>query len=110
NGAAAVLAARKIKERLSIVAAKIFDLPEERWAKNTAGLGTEAEVEITEQTAHPSDPNADASWKTATASYFGIQFADGHVFEESDPSRKIPFHELVNEAYLNRVSLSDYAH
>jgi xanthine dehydrogenase large subunit len=111
NGSAAVLATRKIKERLSVVAARLFEIPEDKWAKNTAGLGTEAEIEIPQpQTAHPTDPNADANWSTSVASYHGVHFKDGHVYHEANPDKRIAFPDLVAESYLNRVSLSDYAH
>lgn len=110
NGSAALLATRKIKERLSIVAAKILQLPEDRWAKNTAGLGTEDEIPTSDVYADPEDPNADSKWETGIATYHGIRFEDEHVYHVDNPDKKIAFYELVNEAYLNRVSLSDYAH
>jgi xanthine dehydrogenase large subunit len=110
NGAAAILACRKIKERLSYVASNLFKTPEERWAKNTAGLGTESEVETPLLTGDVNDPNADAVWKTGIAPYYGIEFKDGHVFDEKNSSEKISFEALVNEAYLNRVSLAEHAH
>jgi xanthine dehydrogenase large subunit len=110
NGAAAVLAARKIKERLSFVAAQILKLPESRWAKHTAGLGTELEIETPSPVSHPHDPNADAEWKTGIATYYGIAFKNGYVFDERNPAEKVSFEAVVNEAYLNRISLADHAH
>jgi xanthine dehydrogenase large subunit len=90
NGAAAQIAAKKIKTRLAEIASKLFDLPEARWAKNAAGLGTESEL------------TADSG------SSFGVEFKDGFAFDAK--KRKIKFADLVNEAYLNRISLSEYAH
>ncbi len=89
NGAAAVLAARKLKNRLLEVADHVLDLPPERWAAKTAGLGTERELQLSGKA------------------------PDGIVFQEGRAKRgkdSISFAELVNEAYLHRISLSEYAH
>ncbi|MGZ3710308.1 MAG: molybdopterin cofactor-binding domain-containing protein [Bdellovibrionota bacterium] len=48
NGAAAVLAARKIKFRLSALAKELFEIPESKWARHTAALGTEPEINVNE--------------------------------------------------------------
>jgi xanthine dehydrogenase large subunit len=113
NGGAAILAARKIKARLSQVAKILFQLPTERWARVTAGLGTEEEIqidpEVYRQLQYGDDANADASASSA-AEYLGVIFQDGEVFLKSNPSRRLKFSDVTNEAYLNRVSLSDYAH
>lgn len=109
NGAAAVLALRKIKYRLSQVALKLLKLPVEEWARNTAGLGTATELEVSQLEAI-NDPNEGADWKSGQADYFDIIFEDGFVFHKDKKDQKIEFSELVLEAYLNRVSLSDYAH
>ncbi len=109
NGAAALLALRKIKYRLSQLALKLLDLPIDNWAKNTAGLGTQEEVEV-DFLEHINDPNQGADWPTGVAQYFDIVFEDGSVFHKDRPDHKILFKELVVEAYLNRISLSDYAH
>lgn len=110
NGAAALLAARKIKSRLSALAAQLLTLPRERWASVTAGLGTELEIEAPTANPEQNDPNADAVWETGIATYQGIRFEKGFVFHEDAPANRIAFADLVNEAYLNRISLSDYAH
>ena len=47
NGAAALLAVRKIKMRLSQLALQLLQIPESRFAKNTGGLGTEADRKST---------------------------------------------------------------
>lgn len=109
NGAAAVLAVRKIKWRLSQLADQLLKIPEARWARHTAALGTEPEIEVSDAP-HRNDPNADADWLSGVASYGGIIFKDGAVFHEGDPSRHMTFAALVNEAYHHRISLSDYAH
>src|SRR5690606_36652296 len=56
NGAAALLAARRIKARLSELAIKLVDIPESRWARHTAGLGTEPEITVSPGLAS-NDPN-----------------------------------------------------
>ncbi len=109
NGAAALLATRKIKKRLSEFASKLLGVPSEKWASKTAGLGTEPEIEILGQNLDSNDPNQNADWVSGKATYHGIQFEDGFVFHEKNPANKITFKSLVLEAYLNRVSLSDYA-
>ncbi len=109
NGAAALLAVRKIKYRLSQLAAQLFEVPEEKWAQKTAGLGTAPELDV-DQLPHTNDPNDGADWPTGTATYAGVDFKDGEVSLKASPENKISFKDLVVEAYLNRVSLSDYAH
>lgn len=109
NGAAALLATRKIKKRLSELALKLLDIPKEKWASKTAGLGTQPEVELDDPYLNENDPNAGTIWETGRATYFGIEFKDGWVFHPNHLDKKIEFKYLVLEAYLNRVSLSDYA-
>lgn len=107
NGAAALLATRKIKHRLSEFASKLVELPEERWPSKTAGLGTEAEIKLDTPNLDSNDPNEGAHWPTGIATYFGVEFKDGFVIAKG---KKIKFSDLVREAYLSRVSLTDYAH
>jgi len=109
NGAAAVLAARKIKTRLSELASKLFEIPESQWARHTAALGTADDVTVAEPLV-TNDPNEGADWNTGIASFHGIEFRDGTVFATKNPGRKISFAALINEAYHYRISLSDYAH
>jgi xanthine dehydrogenase large subunit len=109
NGAAALLATRKIKKRLSELAAYLIDLPQEKWASKTAGLGTQAEFVLKNPNLDVNDPNEGADWKNGKARYFGIIFEDGYVYHENNPSKKIEFKSLILEAYLNRISLSDYS-
>ncbi|MGZ3653988.1 MAG: xanthine dehydrogenase molybdopterin binding subunit [Bdellovibrionota bacterium] len=110
NGAAALLATRKIKRRLSELAVKILKIPENRWARHTAGLGTEPEVEVTDIPFKRDDANQDGDWASGLATYLGVKFEDGHVWHESEPARRVSFSGLVHEAYHQRISLSDYAH
>jgi xanthine dehydrogenase large subunit len=109
NGAAAILATRKIKKRLSELALKLLDIPKERWASKTAGLGTQPEVHLDTPNLDENDPNAGADWKSGVATYFDIIFKDGFVYHPDHIDKKIEFKYLVLEAYLNRISLSDYA-
>jgi xanthine dehydrogenase large subunit len=109
NGAAALLATRKIKRRLSELALKLLDIPKEKWASKTAGLGTQEEVILENSNLDDNDPNLGADWKTGVASYYGIQFENEWVYHPDHLDKKIEFKYLVLEAYLNRISLSDYA-
>lgn len=110
NGAAALLATRKIKFRLSQLAIKLLETPKERWASKTAGLGCEPEIQLTHPNLDINDPNKGVDWPTGKATYLDIEFLDGKVFNNNKPEQKISFEELVVEAYLNRISLSDYSH
>ncbi len=109
NGAAAILATRKIKARLSELASKLFEIPESQWARHTAGLGTAPDVTVHEPRT-TNDPNEGADWKTGVANYFGVEFKDGFVQSVKSSKKRMTFATLVNEAYHYRVSLSDYAH
>lgn len=109
NGAAAILAVRRIKMRLSELALKLFDIPESQWARHTAGLGTQDEVEVKD--AHiTNDPNEGAEWNSGIAEYHGVSFKDGQVFSTKHPEKRMTFHSLIVEAYHNRIALSEYAH
>lgn len=110
NGAAALIATRKIKNRLSQFANKLLELPESRWPSKTAGLGTEAEIEINPFEFMTNDPNFAADWPSGIATFHDIEFKDGKVYKKSNPKVKIAFSDLVREAYLSRVSLCDYAY
>lgn len=102
NGAAAALACQQIKARLSELVTKLFRKDPSRWAAKTAGLGTELEIEVKSQ----SQPQN----LFDVSSYHDVVFDEGFAFLKSDPSRRISFPDLCNEAYLNRISLSEYAH
>ena len=90
NGTAALMAARGIKARMASVAKVMASLPRERWATSSAPFGTEKEI-----IANSNEMDS------------RVVFQGGRVrFEELD----ICFAELANEAYLNRISLSEHAH
>ena len=109
NGAAALLAVRKIKKRLSELALRLLDVPKEKWASKTAGLGTQEEIVLNTPNLDVNDPNEGSDWQSGKATYFDIQFEDGWVFHPEHLDKKIEFKYLVLEAYLNRISLSDYS-
>lgn len=96
NGSAALIAAKKIRTRLTDVAAHILDLPESRWATKTAGLGTENEVTLS------NDPLTQEKRRKS------FHFENGEITHAERPGWKITFHQLVTETYLNRISLSEY--
>jgi len=91
NGAAAHLATVRLKNRLANLASKLFDLPEDRWAKHAAPLGTEAEIVVDSDSA-PSD----------------IYFEKGRIHSTKRPGHSLLFNDVVNDAYLNRIGLSEY--
>lgn len=101
NGAAAALACQQIKARLSSFVIELFKLDPKRWASLTAGIGTEAEITV-EQHAKPQSLVQASNFKN-------VEFKDGWV-KLRNSKKKIRFQDLCNEAYLNRVSLCDYAH
>jgi xanthine dehydrogenase large subunit len=94
NGAAAMNAAASLKKRLGALAVRLRDIPRDSWAGKTAGLGTMPEVQVGQGL-----EDVDAV----------VEFRDGRV-SLKDGSFSIEFAELVREAYLNRISLSEYAH
>lgn len=111
NGAAALLAVRRIKKRLSDLAVQLAKIPPDRWASKTAGLGTEGEIRVSSLSNDLNDPNEGADWKTGIATYQGVAFEDGRVrFPGLGSKGSLSLAELTNEAYLNRISLSEYAH
>ncbi|MCB0348882.1 MAG: molybdopterin-dependent oxidoreductase, partial [Bdellovibrionales bacterium] len=109
NGAAALLAVRKLKAKLSDLSLKLLKTPKDKWASLTAGLGTEKEIEV-EDIETTNDSNKDVDWKLGIAKYNGIDFVNGYVFHQDNPQNKILFSDVINEAYLNRISLTEYAH
>ena len=90
NAKAALVAAERIRARMAQVAKHALSLPRERWAISTAGLGTEAELQLNEDL------------------HEEIQFQDGYVFDRSNPKQRIPFGELAKETYLHRIPLGEY--
>jgi xanthine dehydrogenase large subunit len=84
NGAAAMLACQKITNRLANIALQLWQ-----------GFVPDDQHELTLR------EDLDTS---------GVVFADGQVRNHEQPEQTIGFAELVKIAYLNRISLSDYAH
>lgn len=84
NGQAALKAALQIRERLSKVAKAVFDRPSSSRGRAVAGAGTVPEIDI------------------STLPVVEMLFQDGQVI---DGPNKISLRELIEEAYLNRVSL-----
>jgi xanthine dehydrogenase large subunit len=92
NGAAAHKAAVAIRSRLAAIAFKLKDTPVDQWPSKNAGLGTRPEIDI-----HcVSDSQRDL-----------VTFAND---EAVIGSFRISIPDLVNEAYLSRVSLGEYAY
>lgn len=110
NAGAALIATRKIKARLSQVAEKVLEIPEKKWARHCAGLGTQPEIQIDPNLYQSFLPNEGADWESGVALFKDMIFEKGSIYKKGNPEKKISFSHLLVEAYLNRVSLSDYAH
>ncbi len=93
NGRAAEDACNQLMARLSQVAEKIFARPPEWRGRKVAGTGSAPEIQIEDKR----ELNPDSS----------IVFANGEVSDKKS-GQKISFVELLQEAYLNRISLSAY--
>ncbi|MFM8268836.1 MAG: xanthine dehydrogenase molybdopterin binding subunit [Pseudomonadota bacterium] len=94
NGAAAEKACREIKKRLAGLLLRLKDIPKDSWAFKTAALGTMPEIEL--------DKNLEEAFNQ-------VSFEAGQVIIKSS-GFKVSFVDLVREAYLNRISLSEYGH
>jgi xanthine dehydrogenase large subunit len=90
NGKAAEVAAESIKARLSQVALQVFARPPEWRGRKVAGAGTVPEIKIDES-------QTDCK----------VIFENNEVIDPISGSR-ISFKDLLEEAYLNRISLSGY--
>ncbi len=95
NGAAAREACLALKRRLGAVAVRLKDIPPDAWANKTAGLGTMPEIQ--------------PSPEELSAALTRVVFQNGEVHVDRGDF-KIGFNALVREAYLNRISVSEYAH
>ena len=96
NGAAALNACRAIKTRLAALAVKLQATPDSAWPSKSAGLGTAPEIDITDAT--PDALNV-------------AVFSDNRVtVGRNQKNFSITFPDLVNEAYLNRLSLGEYGY
>lgn len=89
NARAAESACAIIKSRLSQVAAQVLNRPPEMRGRKVAGSGTAPEIQIDENIK------------------LNFIFDKGQVVDP-ESQKKISFIELLQEAYLNRISLSAY--
>jgi xanthine dehydrogenase large subunit len=105
NGAAAEKAALAIKSRLAQIAVQLSQTDPDLWPSKTAGLGTQSEFVV-----DPSN-HVTVSQGAVTRDVF---FEKGQVTVKGSDSRtadlSLSFSDLVNEAYLSRASLCEYAH
>lgn len=93
NGAAAQVAAALIKRRLQLVAEQLFLLPAEKRGRMANVLGQVEEIKIDES--HRADH---------------IVFKDGLVFDSRNSKNSIKLQDLLQEAYLHRISLGSYGY
>ena len=100
NGAAALQACETIRGRLSALAIRLRSIPREAWAGKTAGLGTMPEIAV------------GAGVGPCGTDEQRVEFREGSVTvtDRSGSVFAVGFAELVREAYLNRISVSEYAH
>jgi xanthine dehydrogenase large subunit len=89
NGAATLRACHKLKRRLARVAMQLFALAKERWPDKSAAFASEPEIELSQLDVTPS-----------------ILFKNNLVINLERPHQHITFEELINQAYLSRISLS----
>lgn len=95
NGAAAQKACIELKKRLGALALRLTSLPKDQWPSKTAGLGTAPEIELQKEELEKSLEE--------------VLFQNEKI-QIKNQKWEIPFKDLVREAYLNRVSLSEYSH
>lgn len=89
NGQAAKTAAEVIRHRLQLVAEKLLATPIEHRGRKAAAAGTAEEFKLT------LEKSADH-----------IVFERGFVFDKSHPKNRLPIKDVIEAAYLNRISLS----
>lgn len=100
NGAAALQACETIRGRLSALAIRLRSIPQESWAGKTAALGTMPEITV------------GAGVSPLGTDEERVEFREGTVTvtDRSGSAFSVGFAALVREAYLNRISVSEYAH
>lgn len=91
NAGAAQIAALKIRKRLALVADQVLKRSSKLRGRPVAGAGTAAEIIIDEMATEPD-----------------FVFNEGKVYPAGKPQLAIQLPDLIEEAYLNRVSLGDY--
>lgn len=89
NASAALCAAKTLRENLAKTAKVVLSRSDELRGWKVAGTGNIEEIDITN-----------------VKDIETIQFENGYVFDSQNPDNKIAFHELVQEAYLNRIQLT----
>jgi xanthine dehydrogenase large subunit len=100
NGAAALQACETIRGRLSALAIHLRSIPQESWAGKTAALGTMLEITVGSGV---SPRGTDEQRVEFSGGVVTVTDRSGSVFS-------VGFAVLVREAYLNRISVSEYAH
>jgi len=100
NAAAASVACEKLKRRLASLAIQLRGIAPEHWASKTAAHGTQPEL-IVDETIGSGGTNDHR-----------VEFRDAQVTvtPRSGGAFSIQFHQLIREAYLNRISVSEYGH
>jgi xanthine dehydrogenase large subunit len=100
NGAAALQACEAVRGRLAALAIRLRTIPQESWAGKTAALGTMPEISVGSGVSSRGTDDQ------------RVEFRDGvvTVTDRSGSVFSIGFAALVREAYLNRISVSEYAH
>ena len=100
NGAAALQACETIRGRLSALAIRLRSIPQDSWAGKTAALGTMPEITVGSGV---SPRGTDEQRVEFSGGVVTVTDRSGSVFS-------VGFAALVREAYLNRISVSEYAH
>jgi xanthine dehydrogenase large subunit len=100
NGAAALQACETIRGRLSALAIRLRSIPQESWAGKTAALGTMPEITVGSGVSPRGTDEERVEFRDGTVT---VTDRSGSVFS-------VGFAALVREAYLNRISVSEYAH
>ncbi len=89
NCQAALNACQSLRENLARIAQAVLNRPREYRGRAVAGAGTVPEIDI-----------------QGVTDCQNIQFHDGMIFSSVKPADKISFRDLVQEAFLNRISLT----
>ena len=100
NGAAALQACETIRGRLSALAIRLRSIPQDSWAGKTAALGTMPEITVGSGV---SPRGTDEQRVEFSGGVVTVTDRSGSVFS-------MGFAALVREAYLNRISVIEYAH
>jgi len=99
NGAAALIACKKLKLRLGLLAERVLTVDESLWAKKLAPINRVQELEVSD---------IDSAELDEKLNQLQVEFQNGFITLKNKKS-KISLKDLINEAYLNRLSISEYA-